>query len=85
MEEEVRQVGEAGGPPEAGWVVLCEVPKLGGHSDQYPVYPSQHIKHILLTTPARASFVLSSLCHHHNHDQRHFSQTLTGSLRDMTQ
>jgi len=40
VEEEVRQVGEAGGPPEAGWVVLCEVPKLGGHPDEYPVYPA---------------------------------------------
>ncbi len=73
VEEEVRQVGEAGGPPEAGWVVLREVPKLGGHPDEYPVYPAQHIKHILLTTPAHASIILSSLCHHHHNYQSHFS------------
>lgn len=73
VEEEVRQVGEAGGPPKAGWVVLCEIPKLGGHSDEYPVYPTQHIKHILLTTPAHASIILSSLCHHHYHDESQFS------------
>lgn len=85
MEEEVRQVGEAGGPPKTGWVVLREVPKLGGHPDQYPVYPSQHIKHILLTTPALASIILSSLCHHLSHDESQLFCILTAPLRDMMQ
>ena len=52
MKEEIRKVAKAGWPLEAGWVVFGEVSKLGGHSDEYPVKPSQHIKDILLTGPA---------------------------------
>lgn len=52
VEEEVWEVGEARGPLEAGGVVLGEVPKLGGNPDEDSVQPPQHIKDVLLTTPA---------------------------------
>ena len=52
MEEEVRKVGEAGRPAEAGWVVFGVLTKLGSYPDQHSVQPSQYIKDILFTTPA---------------------------------
>lgn len=52
VEEEVRKVGKAGRPPEAGWVIFGILTKLGGYPDQHSVQPSQDIKDILLTAPA---------------------------------
>lgn len=52
VEEEVRKVGEAGRPPETGWVIFGILAKLGGYSDQHSVQPSQYIKDIFLTAPA---------------------------------
>ena len=52
MEEEVWEIGEARWPLEAGRVVLGEVPKLGSYPDEDSVQPSQHVKDVLLTTPA---------------------------------